>query len=160
MKFRLKKGEEPVNSALVVLGKDSLYTGQVGTCTFESVSLGQSLEYHISKDNYLPLNGSLSVGWDTTINVSLSLTALPSRFSREEIRIWPNPAQERIFIECPGQDICSAELLDLQGRQMSMNQLEVPRGSCELALDFLPGIYLLKIRTSSGRMHSSCIVIY
>ncbi len=71
VKFKLKEGTQPVNNALVVVGEDSLYTGQLGICTFASIPIDSELQYLVKKENYYDLNDILGVGSDTTITLQV-----------------------------------------------------------------------------------------
>ncbi|MBP9932268.1 MAG: T9SS type A sorting domain-containing protein [Chitinophagaceae bacterium] len=72
VKFRLKNDLVTVNNALVILANDSLFTNQVGTCTFGSVLIGSTSNYRAEKENYFPVPGTLTVNADTTIDLQLA----------------------------------------------------------------------------------------
>ena len=66
------------------------------------------------------------------------------------MRIWPNPAQTEINIEClSGNPIGEIRLTDLTGRLLHRQKAE--SGSCTLSVAGLPqGLYLLQLRGEHG----------
>ncbi len=74
VKFRIRNGSQPVNNALVVLGIDSLYTGALGICTFKSIPLDSIFPYFVERQYFNPIEGTLSIVADTTVDLKLEKT--------------------------------------------------------------------------------------
>ena len=65
-----------------------------------------------------------------------------------EVRLYPNPANERLTVEAVGQEAYQVMMYDLTGRLML--QHDHLKGKTELDISHLrPGVYLLKLRDSS-----------
>jgi hypothetical protein len=87
---------------------------------------------------------------DTT--VSVKVLVLSNEIFEEdqmELRIYPNPATDRIFIES-AMDIQSVEILDLRGSQMLLKEADLLQRNLELSLILPQGIYLVKVRTEKA----------
>jgi len=72
------------------------------------------------------------------------------------INIWPNPASEKLNISNNSRDIASIQLLSLDGRSYDLrrnaqSQWDISR--------FTTGVYVLKIKTSSGAIQTKRIAI-
>ena len=86
-------------------------------------------------------------GWSFTYTASKTGIV---ETSAEMMRIWPNPAQTEINIEClSGNPIGEIRLTDLTGRLLHRQKAE--SGSCTLSVAGLPqGLYLLQLRGEHG----------
>lgn len=63
------------------------------------------------------------------------------------VRIFPNPANNKIFVETP--DACSVEIMNMQGQIMCSNPEMLSQTSIDIS-EFPAGLYLLKLRFSES----------
>lgn len=74
-------------------------------------------------------------------------------------KIFPNPAQESVWITSENQAFNAISCYDLAGRIMLEQKLKRPQSAYQLSLPQLPaGIYILKIQTSNGSLVSRIII--
>ena len=161
VKFRLRYGEQPLNKASVELNGETLISNQLGQAVFSSMPVAISLDYLIQRENYETIEGSLGLTADTTIVLQMEKTATglnPSVAQRNVIKVYPNPAFDRIFIESGEETISEIVLMDLNGRSILQQKNESNAYSIELPSGLAPGIYILKARTA-GTSFSERIVI-
>lgn len=90
---------------------------------------------------------SLSVGGsvDSTVVVSNEV-AIGGGFGKADLRVYPVPAREQVYLEWPGNEVRTVEIYDLQGREF---KVQTGLGGERMRLDVgeLPeGIYLLRVK--------------
>lgn len=81
--------------------------------------------------------------WERLVNLECAVTSVEETISEEMgIRIFPNPARGRVYVDLPsGQIIESLELHSLQGRMLRQDKAP------ELSLSGIPaGMYLLRLK--------------
>lgn len=81
VKFKLKKNNQPVNDAMIILNNDTVYSNSLGIGNFNLLPLGNDYSFIIEKEGYKPLNGIISLHADTT--VQLNMTSLYANLSFE-----------------------------------------------------------------------------
>ena len=226
-KFVLKDGIQGVNNALVVVGEDSLYTGQLGICTFKSIPIDSDFHYRVMKENYYDLSDVLQLRTDTTVTLQLTRSAATITFhvtteagpakgaqvimkqdtgivndlgickiykvqkdqllgfqikrddfrsysdslkvmsdttvsvkvlalkneafeeDQTELVIYPNPAEDRIFIESR-TEIQWVEVVDVRGESVLVKQAGNSQRRVELLMDLPQGFYLVKVGTEQA----------
>jgi hypothetical protein len=158
VKFTLLDGVQPVNKARVILGEDSLITGQLGIGTFASVALGQEVDYRAEKTDYTSLHGSLFVRGDTTLTLQMprSVTSMFPEEDSDRLRIFPNPARNYLVVESK-TPILRVEVMNLNG-EVLYSRSGKSRKRLELAFHLPPGMYLIRVGASSG-IYSSVMVV-
>jgi hypothetical protein len=95
VKFKLLSGLQPVDKALVALGRDSLYTGQLGICNFESIRLGEELDCLIERDNYYSQNFTFITLGDTTLSLQMIKSVANVNF---ELRSESGPVTDAMVV--------------------------------------------------------------
>ena len=161
VKFRLRYGEQPLNKASVELNGEVLVSNQLGQAVFPSMPVAISLDYLIQREDYETIEGSVELTADTTIVLQMEKTPTgvnPSVALRKVIKVYPNPACDRIFLESGEEMISEVVLMDLNGRSILQQKNESNAYSIELPSGLAPGIYILKARTD-GTSFSERIVI-
>lgn len=96
---------------------------------------------------------------DTSECVFVNLTGMPENSDRDAVRIYPNPATDRITVETSsGQAIEQLILLDLSGRVIFRAEPTSLNSNCMIDLhDQQPGVYLLQCQTA-GTIQTSRII--
>ncbi len=128
------------------------------TCTY---SLSRSVfDINDLGDNEVYVNmedrcGNLAVD---TMTVTIAQTVIGvDEITRPEIRIYPNPATDIVFIESPHQKISAVDLLDITGKTAGHYRGNKARYSIRVS-DFSPGLYFLRISTPKGVVLKKIIV--
>jgi gingipain R len=119
----------------------SLVQGGLATLYFAPVNNLDSISVTVTKQNWVPYLGRIDV-------VDFPLSTWNS--TAEEMRIYPNPATELLFIKGSRQQaLAKIEILDLSGR--TIHTLSNPNVDQGLSVAMLtPGSYMLRIISSEG----------
>ena len=78
-----------------------------------------------------------------------------------QVRVWPNPADEILFVKLEGgMEIANAELYDLQGQKVGANNYSsLQTGTATLNVKSLPaGVYVLRVTDADGNIYHHKIV--
>lgn len=75
----------------------------------------------------------------------------------EEIRLYPNPAEDKVAVEAPGRNILSVEILKSTGERILEIRPEAQKCVMETG-SLRSGLYLLRIRTEKGFAWKKLIV--
>lgn len=143
----------PVNGATIGLyyqGKylaSSVSNGGIAYFTFPALSVLDTMFITATKQNYVPAFGkALVVNWPNGIS---------DVETYDQISVYPNPAQEEIFIQCQEKNnIQRVILCDLSGKQISERRNESSNMKIEIK-NLSVGIYYLKIETKDGIFYRS-----
>ncbi len=77
---------------------------------------------------------------------------------RDLLRLWPNPASNKVFLALPGHTLIRAILRDMQGREVLSVQLKGDR--TEVDVSHLPkGMYLLRATETGGGVYVKKLVV-
>lgn len=68
----------------------------------------------------------------------------------QQLRVFPNPAQNRIAVQLPSAEIQQIRLFDVLG-QLQLEQQQLPDGFLDLPAELDNGWYFLEVQTSKGR---------
>jgi hypothetical protein len=116
----------------------STFSGNVG-------QLGNTYQFTYSVSNDCGTS-------EATVSVFVDITIGLDEYQPLEFRIFPNPAQERVFIQSDqpkGEIIVS--IFDLSGRVVFQSAEQLHNGQLELSLQAMPkGTYLLEIENEQG----------
>jgi hypothetical protein len=94
-------GSMPVDSAIVNVGGLLKYTDETGMVTFDGYLPG-TYNYNVSKPGYFLVPGTATItDDDLTIEVTLVISQIDES-NQSTFKIYPNPAQETLFIDHPG----------------------------------------------------------
>jgi beta-glucanase (GH16 family) len=75
-------------------------------------------------------------------------------FTKEDVKVYPNPASETLFIQSPDQ-ILSLQLYDIQGREVYSSSEDTDFITVNA---FNKGVYFLKIEGKDGFMTKKVII--
>lgn len=117
VKISLREGTTPVNNAEVKLGDDSRLSSALGLAKFLQLPVDQSYHYSISKEAYVFQEGDFQLTTDTTIDVSMEKLQVTAASPSEEgdIRMWPNPISDFLYVDLPAREMIKLQILDLNG---------------------------------------------
>jgi len=114
-----------------------------------------------SKEYVLTVTDSLQCTDKDTVNVSVEVTNLPV-IEGEELAIYPNPAQNVLNIEFPGnlQGNYTIELVNLTGKTVYTDRCNVSQGQVkQVPLRNIPsGIYMVEISNKDEKVSAKIII--
>lgn len=121
---------------------------------------------YTSNDSFLvTLSVSNDCGSDTTVKLVVVdfLTSLEIPLALRQLQLFPNPAATYLELKADLGTVRDLELrlVDLQGRTLFAERLNVPGGSLQHRLsisDIEPGIYFLQVRTEIGKITHKLII--
>jgi len=157
VKFRITEGvNTPVNNVTVVLNTQTQITTSLGILNFRNLPVYTEYSFLIYKGGYNDISGTLILAGDTTVNITMLPYATPAITDKigSGFRIWPNPVNDFIYFEVPGnfaQGI--VEILNLQG--VSLKKVQFEKGfQSEINVGDIPsGMYFLKIDESKKQVN-------
>lgn len=87
------------------------------------------------------------------------VTQVGAQAPQPRLRLWPNPARERLYLDLPMGEGITATLYDLHGRELKQQRLE-GGGQQVLPLSPLPaGVYILVVRSPSGWQQTERVLL-
>jgi hypothetical protein len=100
---------------------------------------------------------------DTICTANLSLT---EKFSRQQIRVYPNPASSRIFVELDGLGGFpyiegKVQVISSEGKTVFSQKLKISSNKFELSLpkNIGAGLYVIQVRHQNGGFYSKKFTI-
>jgi len=143
VKFRVYAEDKPLKDVAIHLGSDSLLTNQTGIALFSEFNRFESYNWSASREGYEGMAGSLVLGIDTTVNVSMNLLTHTSIPVHEGITLYPNPAHSTFFVKSR-EKITRIEICDLRGAVIGL--LDANNRSVEFNISiYPPDIYIVNI---------------
>jgi len=73
-----------------------------------------------------------------------------------KIQVYPNPANDKLFISCPGFDYSKIEIFDMTGKNMLFSKNGHAEQSINLNLN--DGVYLLVLSNSNQSFRKKFII--
>ena len=141
----------PLTGASVIFNGITLLSDGSGTALFTDIEPGENVVYTVTKQDYNPGTGSVSV-IDRDIIVDVTLTAINTGLvsSGKSLKsIYPNPAIDQLFIENAG-DIMCIRISNLAGKILkSINYDSGYLAKINIA-DLECGIYIVTLICSDG----------
>ena len=150
-------GSIPVDSAIVNLNGLLQFTDESGTTTFTDYLPG-SYTYNVSKPGYFLTPGTaVVVDEDLTIDITLTWVGVDNH-TASNISIFPNPANERIYIESLiGENEMEVGLMNISGKLI--RSAFTGKGKLIIDLDGIAaGTYLLQVSIGEERMMKRVLV--
>lgn len=147
----------PLEGAVVqVAGQPAVNTNAQGMAVVPGLPYG-TYSYTITRNGYFPVEGTFEVGDspNPVINVSMVLTGLDEPAAA--LRIYPNPASEKLCIEGLIENNFKAEVLSLTGRHIIwLNAQE--SGKCFDINSLKQGVYLLRLHIEGQSLVKTLVV--
>ena len=143
-------GSLAVQDAVVELNSIVRVTDGDGEAYYLQLPARETYVFQVEKDGFLTVADTLYLEIDTTVAVHLTEVSSAASGVSGQIRVYPNPATERLFVKVPGESRIS--LVDLHGRTL-LERFYYP-GEGGIDLHGVPaGLYLLKVRTGEQVIH-------
>ncbi len=98
---------------------------------------------------------------NANINLNGVSTAFPDEGNRNELRVFPNPAQtKQITIDFQSTEISEIRLINIAGKELIAKTVDFGTTKYTLQLDEIPnGIYFLRVKTSENRIVVKKLVV-
>ncbi|MBA2614036.1 MAG: T9SS type A sorting domain-containing protein [Bacteroidetes bacterium] len=143
----LKNNQGIKNQLLLESSKDDFLTGGIAIALLEKI-----YGFQVAEERIEPINASTSN--KTIFNEENNLTAISLS---DNIKIYPNPAKDQLFVESEGDENAEIQLTDLTGKVvLKQNCVQ----SCVIQLSTLQnGIYLVNLYKQSRLISTKKIVI-
>jgi len=157
--FNIKDGKSNAFEGVNVLfNSKEQVTNSDGSTTFMNIIPGKNLDYRITKDGFNDKTGSIDVvDNDVSINISLTSTVGFESLSDLSISIYPNPTNDKFFIE--GNNIINAniEIRNISGMLIVSRKIRNTKTMIDLSSE-AKGIYFIKIYNNSKQVVGKIIV--
>lgn len=141
--------QKPVSNASVILGTMIQVTDPGGTAKFTELPALERYIFSVVKEGYEEMIDSVFLQNDTLFTVLLKKVTTTRQAENPVIRIFPNPANEKLFIE-PLQEGDRIEIWDATGRIL-LNKKSSGDNSIDVS-SFHPGSYILIIHSRMGEV--------
>ena len=99
-------------------------------------------------------------GWSTYSNFIYEECVGVEEREPAEFKVYPNPADEVLYVELDGAGIQSVGLYDLQGRVVGANNYSPLQGIAAINVRNVPaGVYVLRVTDENGREYHRKVVV-
>jgi Secretion system C-terminal sorting domain len=96
-------------------------------------------------------DSSYSSFWQLELANQREPLGIEDNFDSRQIRLYPNPTQQDLYIEADQEDWLNYEIYDLNGKLLSKGNLSPAKGRRKLPVEGLPAAtYILKLSDESG----------
>lgn len=133
--------DEYIPSVLISINDAVYETDVLGSYTLV-LDYG-AYDYTLSKDAYEGESGTVSLSKDTTLTILMSLKTGVSSLYANEIKIYPNPAYQKLFIESD-ELMQQIEISDLRGALLISQDLHNKNASVDIS-SLQNGLYIARI---------------
>lgn len=141
---------QPVSNAKITLGTIVQFSDEVGKAAFNALPVLDFYSFSIEKEGYTVLMDSVFLKNDTLVTVLLQRVTTTRQTEDQVIRVFPNPANEKLYIEALQQGD-RIEIWDLTGRIL-LDKIYSGENSIDVS-SFSPGSYILLVHSPKGVMH-------
>jgi glucose/arabinose dehydrogenase len=132
------------------------YSTNAGAITYSSTFSGSNFFTTFGED----MNGELYIASATTVFKIIDPTLSTSEFEKSGFSIYPNPANEIVFIKSPTNIIASKiELFDVTGKLLLAKNAEATEENSILVADFAKGIYVVTVESTTGYRYTTKLVV-
>lgn len=141
-----QESSEAIEGAEVNLGAAMMLTDDQGIATFNNVTYAEDINVTVSKAAFYSYEGTVDVAEDL-VEVAISLEPIfdgVSDLSQAEINVYPNPAQEQVFIKMNSSDKYRIQLINPLGQIVNDFQTEGNISAIDIS-NYQKGIYYFKI---------------
>lgn len=154
--FFVKHGELAVPGATIRLHTGILqYSDADGRVLFFNQQARKKYAYEIIKEGYQPVSDSLFLEIDTIIEVQLML-ADSYREIDHTILVYPNPAEEKLFVEIEAGD-ADLRIISMEGKLFRIQQIFPGRNSIDVS-GMPAGLYYLHVHNESFSKHWKIVI--
>ncbi|MFC2112533.1 hypothetical protein ACFLTA_04620 [Bacteroidota bacterium] len=142
IKFSVSSGNSSIGNATVKLNDTTATTSNIGLVLFKGMRTDSMYIFSVSGVDFEPYSGSFYLYTDTTIIVKLHATQVENMQGRSGIKLYPNPAGNRIWIEGNAEGIRILHLFDSRGIELRKIKFEGGRMSIDMS-QLEQGLYYL-----------------
>jgi hypothetical protein len=71
---------------------------------------------------------------------------------------YPNPVHDRLTVESDGNNIISAEVVDLTGKRITCTDFKVPMQAVSMEITASPGVYVLKVKSENATFAAKLVI--
>lgn len=148
----------PLGDVDISIGPYNLKTNMEGSALFYNKPAREEYLLNIEKEGYISLLDTIWFEIDTTLNYNLTHMTNMEAFTTESITIYPNPADEFIFVSSSRQ-IESASVRNMLGQYLIHETQEFQNKTIRLDTSKLvAGIYLLITETTGDQIFRSVFI--
>jgi hypothetical protein len=145
----------PIKGATVSVGGSELTTDSEGKA-IRKMSAG-TYDYVVTADGYKEAGYKVNVTGNTTTRVRLMADITGIDMLSDQLRVYPNPADEELIIEFTGNGKMQYELLDMTGKTVQRGSL--PQQTNKLDVSTHPsGIYFIRVRNDKQYVNYKLII--
>lgn len=143
-----------------ILAADELANDGENSCLIWEVFAARGLGWDADQGSAFERNDQVEA-FNMPPTFALDCTTFSSQgFNKNQLKIWPNPAKNRVNIQL---DVLSAqdatiELFDINGRRLMQQKMNTSTAHSLDVSAYQKGIYLLKITTSEGSFTEKLMV--
>lgn len=148
--FKISSNQRPVKDASVTFDQQTAFTNLLGMVSFEKIMRDQHVPYSVSKSGYQRIRDTLKVHHDTAVNLELHRPLVDINSGKKSnVRIYPNPAHNRIFIV--SDQICEKfMLLDINHKSILVKRPRSASFSVNL-VHVKEGLYIIEMELQDDR---------
>jgi hypothetical protein len=147
--------DSPISGATVTVDGTDLTTDSNGEATTSLVS--GTYNYTVTAGGYKDASGSINVAGNTGTNIRLEADISGIDMLSDQLRVYPNPADEELIIEFTGNGKMQYELLDMTGKTVQRGSL--PQQTNKLDVSTHPsGIYFIRVRNDKQYVNYKLII--
>jgi len=147
--------DSAISGATVTVDGTDLTTGSNGEATTTLVS--GTYDYTVTAGGYKDASGSINVTGNTGTNIRLEADISGIDMLGDQLRVYPNPADEELIIEFTGNGKMQYELLDMTGKTVQRGSL--PQQTNKLDVSTHPsGIYFIRVRNDKQYVNYKLII--
>jgi M6 family metalloprotease-like protein len=159
VEFVVSDGTNRLDGAEVTFNGEVKQTDVNGTVTFSNVNGGMEYPYQVIKSGFEAASGSLNINDHQQVNVDLMVSTDVLADENVDLKIYPNPAREVLYIQAAQASIMEGQfqLISLGGEIMCEGKLSAELTSLAIG-NYQSGIYILKIHLGTETHYQKVIV--
>jgi len=147
--------DSPISGATVTVDGTDHTTDSNGEATTTLVS--GTYDYTVTADGYKDASGSINVTGNTGTNIRLEADISGIDMLSDQLRVYPNPADEELIIEFTGSGKMQYELLDMTGKTVQRGSLPQQTNKLDVSTH-ASGIYFIRVRNDKQYVNYKLII--
>ncbi|MCK4749072.1 MAG: T9SS type A sorting domain-containing protein, partial [Bacteroidales bacterium] len=159
IQFEINDPSGPLEGAIVVLDEIlTLVSDGEGTVKFLNQLAREQHRYSISREGYRSVSDTFLLEIDTVVSIVLHKPAGIADPAFPGLSVYPNPAEDVIFVKGLNNLPAEIRLMNLEGEEFLLKKGYTQEGKLELS-NISEGFYLLQIRTPTGVTSRKVVVV-
>ncbi|MFP4447129.1 MAG: C25 family cysteine peptidase [Bacteroidales bacterium] len=157
LKFTVSNKEgEAIEGAEITADSESTVTDSDGEAIMELPS--GEYTYTISAEGYKEYEKTTELTSNKTIDVTMVTDETGiSKLESEGLKVYPNPADERLIIEKTTDESIEYQLVDMSGKTVQNGMLSQPVNQVDIS-DHSEGVYFIRFRTEEKYLKYQLII--